>query len=86
VKEEKQLINLFRRAMENASIEGHSKMQNNNQLAIIAIVAALALLGVVAVTIVTITLQQEAEARGCESGLPNSARAINAAKGRCFGH
>jgi hypothetical protein len=54
-------------------------MQNYN-LAIIAVVAALGLLGVVALTVVTITLQQEAEARGCPSGTP----APNASKLRCF--
>jgi hypothetical protein len=59
---------------------------NNNQLAIIAIVAALALLGVVVVTVAfTIPLQQEAEAApGCEKGLPRSAPAFNASRGRCF--
>jgi hypothetical protein len=56
-------------------------------MAIIAIVAVLALLGVVIVlAVVTIPLQQQAEARGCESGIPNSAFGINASKGRCFGH
>jgi hypothetical protein len=55
------------------------KMQNNNQLALIAVVAVLALLGVVAVTIVTIPLQQEAEARGCNRSIP-----FNASQGRCF--
>ena len=53
----------------------------NTSMAIIAIVAALALVGVVAVTIVTIPLQQQAEAAGCPAG-----PAINASKGRCFGH
>jgi hypothetical protein len=61
-------------------------MQKNN-LALIAVLAALALLGVVVITVtVTIPLQQQAEARGCESGFPNSARAINGSRGRCFGH
>ena len=60
----------------------------NNQLALLALVAALALLGVVVITVaVTIpSLQQQAEAAGCESGFPNSARGLNASKGRCFGH
>jgi hypothetical protein len=59
---------------------------NNNQLAVIAIVAALAVLGVVVVTVAVTIPMQQAEARGCESGLPNSARAFNASQGRCFGH
>jgi hypothetical protein len=61
-------------------------MQNNNQLAIIAIVAALAVFGVVLVTVATTTMQlQQAEAApGCEKGLPQSAPAFNASKGRCF--
>jgi hypothetical protein len=50
---------------------------------IIAIVIALGLMGAVAITVFVI---QQAEARGCESGFPNSARGINASKGRCFGH
>jgi hypothetical protein len=55
----------------------------NTSMAIIAIVAALALLGVVAIAIVIIPLQQ-AEA-GCErGGAPSTA--VNASKGRCFGH
>ncbi len=58
----------------------------NNQLAVIVVLAALAVLGVVVVMVaVTIPLQQ-AEARGCESGIPASAPAFNASKGRCFGH
>jgi hypothetical protein len=61
-------------------------MQNNNQLAIIAIVAALGVLGVVVVTVAATIPMQQAEAAGCESGFPNSARAFNASKGRCFGH
>jgi hypothetical protein len=61
--------------------------EKTTTIAIIAIVAALALLGIVAVTVaVTIPLQQQAEAAGCESGFPNSARGLNASKGRCFGH
>jgi hypothetical protein len=62
------------------------KMQNNNQLAMIAVVAALALFGVVAITLVTIPLQQQAEARpntavrGCDAG----GVAFNASLGRCF--
>jgi hypothetical protein len=62
-------------------------MSNNTTFAVIAIVAALGVLGVVVVTVATLAIQvQEAEARGCESGIPNSARAFNASKGRCFGH
>ncbi len=60
---------------------------NNTRLAIVALVAALAVLGIVAVTLVTVPLQiQQAEARGCESGLPNSVASFNTSKGRCFGH
>ena len=59
----------------------------NTTLAVIAIVAAIAVLGVVAVTLVIIPIQmQQAEARGCESGLPNSGIGFNASQGRCFGH
>jgi hypothetical protein len=58
-------------------------MQDNQQLALIALVAAVALLGVVVVTVaVTIPLQQQAEAAGCPLGTP----AVNASRGRCFGH
>jgi hypothetical protein len=42
---------------------------NDTTFIVVAIVAALTLFGVVAITIVSITLQQQAEARGCESGL-----------------
>jgi hypothetical protein len=49
--------------------------------AVIAILAALALFGVVAITVLSIPQQQEAEARGCEKGFPNSAFGINASKG-----
>jgi hypothetical protein len=58
-------------------------MDNNTSLGVIAIVAAVALLGVVVVTVaVTIPLQQQAEAAGCPLGTP----AVNASRGRCFGH
>ena len=53
---------------------------NNTTFAVIAIVSALALLGVVAVTVASITLQQEAEARGCSATSP----AANASKLRCI--
>jgi hypothetical protein len=59
-------------------------MNKNTTFVVIALVAALALVGVVAVTIVTIPLQQQAEARGCESG--GAGIAFNASRGRCFGH
>jgi hypothetical protein len=60
----------------------HSKEEKiTTSITIIAIVAALGLLGVVAVTIVTIPLQQQAEAAGCKTSV-----AVNASKGRCFGH
>jgi Flp pilus assembly protein CpaB len=58
-----------------------SREERNISIAIIAIIAALGLLGVVAVTIVTIPLQQQAEAAGCKTSV-----AVNASKGRCFGH
>jgi hypothetical protein len=53
---------------------------------VIAIVAALALLEIAVVTlaVVTIPVQQAEAAPGCEKGLPRSAPAINASKGRCF--
>jgi len=51
-------------------------MNNNTAFAVIAIVSALALFGVVAaVTIASITLQQEAEARGCRTS-----QAVNASQ------
>jgi hypothetical protein len=60
----------------------HSKEEKTTSIAIIAIVAALASLGVVVVSVaVTIPLQQQAEAAGCRTSL-----AVNASKGRCFGH
>ena len=59
---------------------------STTSMAIIAIVAALAMLGVVVVTVAVTIPQQQAEAAGCESGFPNSARGLNASKGRCFGH
>ncbi|MFL6401014.1 MAG: hypothetical protein ACJ72J_15735 [Nitrososphaeraceae archaeon] len=59
-------------------------MVNDTALAIVAIAAVLGLLGLVVVE--TISVQQQAEANGCESGLPNSARGFNAIQGRCFGH
>jgi len=58
------------------------KMQNNNQLAMIAVVAALALLGVVVVTVAVTIPLQEAEA-GCERGAAVG-QAFNASQGRCF--
>jgi hypothetical protein len=59
-------------------------MDIQSSMVLFAAVAALGLVTVVAVDI--ILTAQEAEARGCESGLPNSARGVNARKGRCFGH
>ncbi len=55
---------------------------------VVSIVAALALFGVTVLTVaVTIPIQQQqAEAAGCERGLPQSAFGFNASKGRCFGH
>jgi hypothetical protein len=65
----------------------HSKEEKTLSIAIIAIVAALALLGVVIVlAITTLPTMQEAEARGCESGFPNSFIGVNASQARCFGH
>jgi hypothetical protein len=64
-------------AMDN---DEHLQKARTTSYMVIAIVSALALFGVVAVTIVTIP-QQEAEARGCNNGV-----AVNASKGRCFGH
>ncbi len=58
-------------------------MVNDTTLAIIAIAAVIGLLGLVVVE--TISVQQKAEAKGCESG-PAVSQAFNASKGRCFGH
>jgi hypothetical protein len=58
-------------------------MVNHTTLAIIAIAAVLGLLGLVVVE--TISVQQQAKAKGCESGRAVS-QAFNASKGRCFGH
>jgi hypothetical protein len=58
-------------------------MDNNTTLAIVAIAAALGLLGLVAVE--AISVQQQAKAKGCESG-PAIGQAFNASQGRCFGH
>lgn len=55
--------------------------------AVVAVVLAFAIVGVVAVQ--TLMVPQIAEARGCESSLPNSGGGfvgLNASKGRCFGH
>jgi len=46
-------------------------------LAIFAIVAAMGLIGVVAIAIMSVP--EDAEARGCKSGVP-----FNASQGRCF--
>jgi hypothetical protein len=51
--------------------------------ALVAVVLALALVGVVAVQ--TVMVSQQAEAAGCENGQATSV-AVNASKGRCFGH
>jgi hypothetical protein len=53
-------------------------MSQETTLAIIAIVAALGLLGTIVVESINIP-QQQADARGCHSGVP-----FNASKGRCF--
>jgi hypothetical protein len=67
-------------------MDNESQKARTTSIAVVAIVAVVALLGVVAITIVvTIPLQQEAEARGCERGAA-AGTAINASKGRCFGH
>ena len=58
-------------------------MINDTTLVIIAIVAMMGLLGLVVVD--TISVQQQAKARGCETG-PAVGQAFNASKGRCFGH
>jgi hypothetical protein len=55
-------------------------MSQETTLAIIAIIAALGLFGVVVVESIRIP-QQQADARGCTSGI-----AFNASQGRCFGH
>ena len=55
-------------------------MVNDITLTVIAIVAVIGLLGLVVVE--TVSVQQQAEARGC----PPTTPALNASKGRCFGH
>jgi flagellar basal body-associated protein FliL len=55
-------------------------------IAVIAILAALAVLGIVVVMVAVAIPLQQAEARGCESGFPESSPSFNASKGRCFGH
>jgi hypothetical protein len=55
-------------------------MSQETTLAIIPLVAAFGLLGTIVVESINIT-QQQADARGCHSGVP-----FNASKGRCFGH
>ena len=64
----------------------NTQKERNVSIAIIAVVAAMALLGVVVVlAVTTLPTQQQAEAApGCEKGLPQSAPAFNASKGRCF--
>jgi hypothetical protein len=54
-------------------------------LAIIAVVSALGLLGIVVMEPIFVA-QHQAQARGCENGLPNAAVGFNASQGRCFGH
>ncbi len=72
---------LLIKAKEDASIGGHSKMQNN-QVAIIAVVAALALLGGVMVLVANNLAIQEAEA-GCERG-PAVNKSFERSNGKCF--
>ncbi|MDQ3975254.1 MAG: hypothetical protein M3264_01895 [Thermoproteota archaeon] len=62
----------------------HLREEKTVSIAIIAVVAALGLLGVVVVTVAVTLPLQEAEA-GCERGAAPST-AVNASKGRCFGH
>jgi hypothetical protein len=57
---------------------------SNNMLAIMAIVLAMGIVGMVAIDISAIL--QNAEAKGCENGFPNSETGFNASQGRCFGH
>ena len=60
-------------------------MVNDTTLAIIAMVAAIGLLGLVVMESTIVPQQQQAFARGCESG-PAIGQAFNASLGRCFGH
>jgi hypothetical protein len=57
---------------------------NQNAIVIVGMMAALGVLGLV--VMIGIATIPQAEARGCESGFPNSAVGLNASKGRCFGH
>jgi hypothetical protein len=52
-------------------------------LVIFALVAALGLVTVVAVDLV-LKMQAAEAAPGCERGFPQSARGVNASKGRCI--
>jgi hypothetical protein len=40
-------------------------------------------LAILAIVVTIVTIPQQAEARGCESGHPNSAFGFNSRKGRC---
>lgn len=55
---------------------------NQTAIVIVALAAALGILGVV--VIMSAATAPEAEAAGCQNGLPHSAPALNASKGRCF--
>ncbi|HEU4444678.1 MAG TPA: hypothetical protein VFR94_08390 [Nitrososphaeraceae archaeon] len=56
--------------------------QTQRTLTIFALIAAL---GVLSVEVVDLVMFLEAEAKGCENGAAPST-AVNASKGRCFGH
>jgi hypothetical protein len=56
---------------------------NTTTLLILSVMAALGMVGVVAVGVTTSIPQ--AQAAGCENG-PAVSVAVNASKGRCFGH
>jgi hypothetical protein len=58
-------------------------LEQTELLALVAVVLALALVGLVAVQ--AMMVPQQAEAAGCENGQAASL-AVNASKGRCFGH
>ena len=74
----------FARLCFNTTIDYHQIMfEGTESWALVAIVLAFTLLGVVAVQAVMVS--QQAEAAGCENGQAVGV-AVNASKGRCFGH
>jgi hypothetical protein len=61
-------------------------MLTNHSTTVSAIIIAAIAFGVIVVVDMVVFPILEAQARGCESGFPNSEIGVNASKGRCFGH